>query len=135
MAADKKDMGKLAELFIDLRIKDSDKINNLLYDGRTQFKQRYTAIENERDTLRKALDATRIVRDEALKERNVLRTTLDTARNVRDTALKERNTLRNKVDYMSKMCKDMRTERDTANKELSVTKNLLEKISQLCTDE
>ena len=73
----------------------------------------------ERDTLKKTLEATRMVRDAALKERDMLAKTLAGVRKVRDEALAKR-------DAMKKSLDEVRGVRDAALKERDSLKKMLE---------
>lgn len=66
----------------------------------------------ERDRLRENLDATRQVRDAVLQERNVLRKNLDATRQVRDAVLKERDSLRANFGATRSVCAAALKERD-----------------------
>ena len=72
----------------------------------------------ERDTLKKTLEATRTVRDVALKERDVLAKTLAEVRKVRDEALAGRDAMKQSLDAVRRV-------RDAALKERDSLKTML----------
>ena len=116
IVANVEDLECLAELFAELQC--NGKISKLDFDvALAHARQRCTALEKDlaaalakRDVLKKALEATRGVRDAALKERDSLKTMLAGVRKVRDEALAKR-------DAMKKSLDEVRGVRDAALKE------------------
>ena len=103
-------LGRLAELYIQLRIKSADRTEVV-----------------KRELLKNTLNAALMVRDAALKERDTLKKTLAATREVRDNALKERDLLRATLA-------EVRGVRDAAHMELSAIKDAYGKIAAICAE-
>lgn len=95
-------LGRLAELFIELRVKSADRAESVRRESLKNMLNAALTVRDaalkERDTLKKTLTAVREVRDKALKERDSLRTMLAKVRKVRDAALRERDMLKKALD-------------------------------------
>ena len=78
----------------------------------------------ERDALKKMLEATRMVRDAALKERDVLAKTLAEVRKVRDEALAGRDAMKQSLDAVRRVRDAALKERDTLKKTLNATRTV-----------
>ena len=124
-------VGQLADIFV--RIQGRDKVRKSEFETEvTHAKERYAALANtlemirkirdaalaKCDILKKSLDEVRGVRDAALKERDALRKNLEATRAVRDAALKERDALKKTLDATRAVRDDALAKRSAMKKSL-----------------